>query len=359
MTSQHNNKKKWTALGAGTVALAMAIIWMAPNHEITVIHSQTADSAATQAAETREQSQSPLALATPSQGVDPLSSESAFVDHFVQELKKHHANDIHLPIVQVKMHDFKLFAVEQFPETGVDLFQRIMMKAFPDHYGQILKLVALMDAYTQWYADNLRDLNELSAIERKGQVWGKRRELFGELAQEIWQYEEDEAESKRIAVHETLDALRTDRSMPLSERLYILQNAIVEQYGPDHEQQMISKSLVADVYFNLDSVQQDLHDMSPQERAEVIANSRRQLGFTEEDIQYLAQQDAERESRWQKGYAYMEERDAITQQYSGDELMSQLQTLREKHFGREAPTIAKEEESGFMRYTRPRLYGSN
>ena len=95
------------------------------------------------------------------------------------------------------------------------------------------------------------------------------------------------------------------------------------------------------------------------DRQNAINESRKQLGFTDDDIKLLAQEDKIKEQRWQNGYQYMSARDQLSQAYEGDDLESKLLELREKYFNNEAPTIKAEEDSGFYRYNRPRLYGSN
>ena len=53
----------------------------------------------------------------------------------------------------------------------------------------------------------------------------------------------------------------------------------------------------------------------------------------------------------------MEEREALAKQYSGTALEEQLKGLRQRYFGAEAQTIGDEEQSGFFRFSRPRVWG--
>lgn len=295
------------------------------------------------------------------QAFDPslISNEESFIREMVSQLKIRHGHEIQELSIQLMLQDFRDFVLERFPENGQDIFEKIIELAFPENAYDILSIIKKMDDYDAWFANNLLNLNEMNELARRGAIWNKRRELFGDLADIIWQEEQNQEESKRLAVQEAVDALHKADDMGMQERLYVLQNTIHEQYGEGNTNFLINKGMVANMYFHLESVQRDLHAMSDEDRALAIADSRRQLGFTEEDIAYMAKQDAKKEARWQNGFEYMAEKDQLTASYSGDELNSRLHQLREKYFGHEAPTIKKEEDSGFNRYERPRLYGRN
>ena len=216
-----------------------------------------------------------------------------------------------------------------------------------------------MRKYNDWHVDMLLTLSEMSPLLRNGTLWGKRRDIFGEISEEIWQQERDSEEVKQKNVQETLALLHQANDISMTARLSILTDSINQQYGDEYSNLLMSKGMVADVYFHLDSVQHDLKSMSEDDRMIALAASRRQLGFTDESILKMEKQDIEKEKRWKNGYEYMSARDKINNLYSGLELEKHLSDLRSKYFEHEAPTIEKEEHSGFYRYNRPRLYGSN
>jgi len=342
-----NSKASWLiAIPVILVGGTLAFINYSP--DVTVLdHSSDVENQ-----QVRTDSNAPL-------NITKLSDEESFINAMVVELKTRHGHEINELTVQLMLQDFRDFVLERFPSNGNEVFKQIIALAFPKHADDILSIIAKMDAYDAWFADNLLNLNDMNELSRRGAIWNKRRELFGDLSEIIWQEERNKAESKRLAVQEAVDALHKADEMGMQERLYVLQNTIQEQYGDGNTNFLINKGMVANMYFHLDSVQKDLHAMSSDERAMAIAESRRQLGFTEADIEYMAKQDAKKESRWKNGYEYMSEKDQLTASYSGEELDVKLNDLREKYFGREAPTIKKEEDSGFNRYERPRLYGRN
>jgi len=55
----------------------------------------------------------------------------------------------------------------------------------------------------------------------------------------------------------------------------------------------------------------------------------------------------------------MEKRETLSSNLKGDALSKAMDELRMEFFKHEAPTIAKEEQQGFYRFNRPRLYGQN
>jgi hypothetical protein len=249
--------------------------------------------------------------------------------------------------------------LEEFPVKGESVFQQIMRTAFPNYANGIFALLDNMRQYNEWHVDMLLTLNNMNPLTRKGTLWEKRTDLFGDLAQEIWQQELEGEENKQKNIQETLALLHQANELSMTDRLNILTESINQQYGDEHSDFLISKGMDADIYFHLDSVQTDLEKMSEPEREDSLAESRRQLGFTSERIKELAQQDKDNETRWKNGYEYMLARDQVVNLYSGSELKEKLIDLRDKYFKHEAATIEKEEQADFYRYNRPRLYGSN
>lgn len=292
--------------------------------------------------------------------IDEITNDSQrFINALSDQMRQKHAHEISQVLVQLSMADFRLFVLEEFPNDGDAVFQTVMRNAFPDYAEDIFLLLENMNLYNEWHVDILLTLNDMDSITRNGTLWGKRRELFGDLAEDIWQQELDESEAKQKSVQETISALQIAHDISLQDRLYILKDSIYQQYGDEHSNMLISKGMVADIYFHLDSVQADLKEMSEDDRASALAQSRRQLGFSDENIQDMAEQDAQKEIRWKNGYEYMSAREQLTSLYKGAELDEKLMALRVTFFEHEALTIQKEEQSDFFRYKRPRLYGSN
>ncbi len=295
----------------------------------------------------------------PFQAVKVVSDQERFFKEMVAQLQLKHASDIHQTSVMVTMKDFRDFVLEMFPNVGMSLFEKIMLAAFPDVAMQILNLIKGLDVYDAWYLDNLLSLNELHPLQKNGKIRAKRHEIFGELAQEIWQQEVAENQKRQDTIRETIKLLDKAQDISLDESLYVLNNTIQEQYSDRAESLIIDKGLVASMYFNLASVQKGLQNLPEEDRQNQINQSRRQLGYNEKTISYLEQQDAQREQRWKNGYQYMQARTELMNTVAEAELEDELSALREQYFKHEAPTIKAEEQGQFFRYERPRLYGQN
>lgn len=284
---------------------------------------------------------------------------SKFIHEMVINLKGRHAHEIDLVSVQASLQDLLSFVLERYPQDGVAIFEYIITQAFELQAENILALIRNLNIYEKWYEENLLSLNDMNVLERDGKLWEKRYEIFSNLADEIWEKETNKKEYKQKVVQETLKRLNKSNDMAMSERLYILQTTIEEQFSDTPQSLLINKGLLANMYFRLDSVQQDLAQMPAIERQQALAQSRRQLGYTESSITDLAKQDALKELRWENGYQYMNDRDQLASSFQGQELQNKLGDLRTEYFNQQAATIEAEEKSGFMRYERPRVYGSN
>ncbi|MGK0443952.1 MAG: hypothetical protein ACJA1U_000881 [Bermanella sp.] len=331
------------------ISLMVASIFYVNSPSINVIDTQS---------QPRPDSESLLAT----QAI-PLSlaafNESEFISNMAKKLKTQHDHEIHRASVQMTMQDFRNFVREQYPKAFHDIFTKIMHLAFSKYADDILLLVANMDKYDAWYADHLLALNDMDPLTKKGTIWQKRREIFGDLADEIWKKELTQEQEKRQTVQQTIEALNQADNMAMEERLYVLQNTLDELYPEEQTNFTLNKGIIANVYFQLDSVQKDLRAMTAQERKDALAKSRKQMGFSEKDIDQLAEVDEEKQQRWENGYEYMSAREQLNQKYSGNIPPEELNALRKQYFKNEAPTIAAEESSGFFRYQRPRLFGSN
>ncbi|GLQ30354.1 hypothetical protein [Litoribrevibacter albus] len=288
-----------------------------------------------------------------------LGEYDAFKQQMIHELKQRYGGSISDVALQATLRDFRDYVAERFPDAGDSLFREIITAAFPEQARKIFALVAKLDEYYQWHLDQLVALNEMDPLTREGTVWQKRTDLFGTDAELIWAEELNRTQQKEAKVQETLASLNQADQVTMDERLYILTSTIEEEYQSTLASGLMDKSMMAGVFFGLDSVQNDLKTMSPEERQEEINRVRKQLGFTDEQIERLSSMDQKNEARWQTGYKYSAARKALESQYTGAELESKLQALREEMFEREAKTIAMEEASGFYRFDRPRVFGRN
>ncbi len=161
-------------------------------------------------------------------------------------------------------------------------------------------------------------------------------------------------------MHDTLFMLEDARDMTIDEKLDIYKTALYRTYADSPEAYVLeNKATLANAFFTIESVQEALKQMAPDHRQWEINKIRRELGISEAHIKQLAELDAQRSRRWEHGLEYMKERNAIVSQYEGREREEQLDALREKYFKHAAITIEREENDGFFRFERERIFGRN
>jgi len=370
--SKNNSKSLWRnvrfLIPAGIVLIvlgAYAYLALPPTEQSDAMsnkHSAEAEATArsTQAAGHMQEIQQQQQKQAQSKAA-PEDEMARLVQELVMRLQSEFAERIQNVAFQVGLKDMRDDLIRTYPQEGAALFEEILRKAFPELADTILANIAKMDQYDEWLLDNMLNLNEMNILEQQGVLWAKRREFFGSDAEQIWQEEISAEEERKASVRKTVAMLDTAYDKTLDERLFLLQSAFDESFSATFQGSVLdTKSVMSQVYFGFDSVQKDLRAMPDELRQEKINEVRKRIGFSETQIEEMAERDTQMEQRWQNGYAYMDERRALESQYSGDELEAQLDNLREKHFKDEATTIKREEQDlGFFRYTRPRLYGRN
>lgn len=289
-----------------------------------------------------------------------MSEIDIMVQGLADRMQKQFADNIHLISIQVGLKSLRDDLNRTYPEQGNEIFVRILNKAFPEWMSAILKAIALMDEYEVWLQGMLVSLNDMNLFEQQGVLWGKRRELFGDAATQIWQEEISAEQERQVTMNRTMEILDRSYDTQMQERIYILQSTFQESYADKIQNMLIDpKGVLTQVFFGFDAVQRDLKALPPEERQVQINEIRKAMGFSDEQIKAQAESDQVRDKRWQNGYAYMEARKLAESEFSGDELTQEMDKIREKFFAHEANTIKKEEEMDFDRYARPHIYGRN
>lgn len=314
---------------------------------------------------TRSQS---AGIAAEAQRATPAADERTHqparpAENFAAALARELAEEFGLRIdeiaIQARLYRIRQDVVERFPANGLNDFNTAIRTAFPDHAEAILALMDRLDRYNDWLDRETAALMDLAPLERHGALWAKRRELFGDDADLIWADERNELARKQEEVQSILAELnRTDHGT-LGETLYQLNTRLKATLGEDLVQYGDANSVITNVFFGLDSVQDTLKRLPPEQRQDEIDAIRRRMGYSEEQVDRLRARDRKRNRRWDNGLNYMEERRRLTATLDADDRQQALSDLRERYFGHEAPTIEREEESGFFRYERPRVYGRN
>lgn len=278
-------------------------------------------------------------------------------DALVAQLRSRYGAQIQHPYVQIKMLErlirhFRAQSPDRWQEALLDLLR----VAFPDRYAELAANLQHWLDYERWMDEQRTVLQGLGDKERRAALWEARKRIFGEEAAEsIWA-----AEIKSQAATDALHAAGALEGATVSDRLARYKEGLEDAYQ-EHTESFLEqhRQEVMDRFLDLDSVQRDLSTLTPEERARSMREIRQGLGLSEEALQRWDALDRERDTRWDAGARYMQEREALAKQYSGDALEERLREVRTRYFGAEAATIATEEQSGFFRFSRPRRWGRN
>lgn len=168
--------------------------------------------------------------------------------------------------------------------------------------------------------------------------------------------EEQEEETKRRQL------LDVDPTLPLEAQQSQFLDRLSAATGvdPRKPEAQLVRPQATELFLRLEPVQAHLAAMPVEERRAALADIRRRMGYSEEMIAREAANDMQRDARWENGYAYMQARaELFSRNAQGEALEAELHALREQYFGREASTIAREEDAGFFRFQRRRVYGRN
>ena len=282
-----------------------------------------------------------------------------FLHKEIVAILRQYGSDIENISVQVSLVELRDYIVNIDPVRGYQLFIDAVREVFPDHADDILQAVKSMDQYNRWLLENTREFSFMSDVDKDQQLWIKRKELFGDAANQIWSSEIAAYENRKNAIRETIAELSQSAIISNDEKLYQLQDSLEQVYAYSIDGFILNKGLVSKVFLSMETVQQELAAMDADLRQQRIDEYRQRMGFSAPVIERLRERDIDRNQRWDNGLTYMDARSELEQKYSGEQLEQQMAVLRDKHFKHEARTIELEEESGFYRYRRPRVHGRN
>jgi hypothetical protein len=288
------------------------------------------------------------------------SEQEELEQRLVMMLRHLYADRISSTGVQILMAQVRTQVQTLFPEDWARRFPQILEAAFPGYSAKILATLANVDAFDRWLSASEDMLAGLTQEEREKAILAKKQELFGAEAAGELEAEARASEARASAMGETIRSLETSADTTLDQKLDVYVDALHENFGDGPNAIALENAgVLAQAFFGLESVSRQLAALDPEARQEKINDIRRELGYDDEQIAALEEDDREREADWQAGYAYMNERRSLESRYSGDELEQQLADLRRRHFGDVSRTIELEEKDGFFRFERPRYYGRN
>lgn len=256
---------------------------------------------------------------------------------------------------QVSLLQLRRLLMRRFPDDWEVKLSDLLARAFPDYAQQVLATFDRIDRYDDWLADSTAELSALQHEELTQTLWEKREELFAEDAADIWA-----AESESRHLRDLMTVVDKAPDLPLEDRLDLLLASADETAHAGSGPLLANKRRTLGIAFlATESVQSDLEQMSPEERAERLRSLRLAIGFDTAAIQAMADLDARHDQQWNNGLLYMTERANVVENHEGTALEEELRYLRARYFGHDARRIEAEEASGFFRFRRRRIYGRN
>ncbi|MDO3722544.1 hypothetical protein QVZ43_12505 [Marinobacter sp. chi1] len=273
------------------------------------------------------------------------------------QLRAHYGQHLSEPKIQIRLLEEMMRYLSAIdPEHWQENLLALLDLWFPEH-GEALKqrLTALLD-YKTFMEQERYTLKAMTPEERHAFMWAKRRELFGEDAEVIWQ-----AEIRNYALATSLQQIDAGTGSPLSKvRTY---SEVIQQTYEDQADLVLEnrRQELTDRFLALPSIQADLQQQPASERYDTLRGIRAELGMNEDALNRWSELDRTRDQRWSKGEQYQARRETILETYeSGPDRDKALNQAAREILGQEmAEIIQAEEEAGYYRYERERVYGQN
>lgn len=271
----------------------------------------------------------------------------------VQYFREKYGKTIHHKHTQVMLVEKLMgYLMRMYPDDWVVYMYAMLREIFPGMENEIFDTFEKLHKYNTWLKENQNDLAQLNSKDKRNALWEKRYEIFGQDADQVW-----EAEKRIEPIYNALDTIQ-EGNMPFNEKLSLYKQSIKEAYKDNTDNFVARKQQeLMNSFLDVESVQKDLANMTPQERKENLKEVRKAMGLDSAALQRWEELDQVRDQRWDAGMQYMQQRAELEKKYKGAELEKQLDSLRIKYFGDEAETIKNEEESGYYRFSQPRKYG--
>ncbi len=273
---------------------------------------------------------------------------------FVAKLREKFALHVGDKHAQIKLIEQVLAYLEAHGLTGDLPHAYALLKSLFPELADVLfaKLQSLM-TYDQWLEENRNVLAGMERSDRREALWEARTRLFGDDAREIWA-----GELRSEQMRATLDALQASPQLTTEEKLEKYVDSIHEAYG-ERAPEVIERQQteLLDAFMELDSVQEELAALPPEQRRENLHHVRSAMGMDHAALQRWDALDQARDTAWSAGQQYMRDRAQLATQYPAMEQEQRLRELQERAFGPEAETIRAEEAAGFFRFGHRRQIG--
>lgn len=340
-------KKALPILLTGTaVSLVLWWAWPRPSEIPQAARPDTDDDALIQ--ETSAQGDQLAPHASPAAAA---ASNTLAEQDLIAEMQARFGPNIHRPHAQIKLIEQLIaYLQQQYPEDWRSRIGPLLDQLFPELAALLLERFEGLLNYNDWLREHRDSLRAMAPDARRQSLWEQRYATFGEAADEIWA-----AERRNYQIQSRLVALDSAADLDAQQKLQQYLESIHEAYG-EHGGRVIEqrRTELLGRFLDLESVQQELHELPEGERRNTLRSLRAGLGMDEAALQRWDALDQRRAQQWNTGNQYMQRREALVQQGADPTAIAQL---REQLLGELAPVIAQEEAAGFFRWSGQRRFG--
>ena len=245
-----------------------------------------------------------------------------------------------------------------------DWKERIMLivrAEFPGYAVELADKLEKLAEYDEFLQDSRSELQSMGFDDRRARMLDKRREIFGDEGDEIWEMEISDSKLSELLTRLDRDPDATPNGKlaaynDFTKGLYTRDADISS--GKTEEEVTVRNYDLTKKFFELQSVQADLNGMNPGERAAFLRRVRTTMGLPEDMVKKMEEIDRLQDDLWARGLTYNQERYDIVGRYEGDERARRLDEARKRYFGENADLIKYEEETfNFCRFQYPRRWG--
>ncbi|MCP3101104.1 hypothetical protein LZ198_19705 [Myxococcus sp. K15C18031901] len=296
------------------------------------------------------------AVGAPAPSAVAEPTQDAELEALAASLREKYGAKLDEPYIQIRMlEELMRYFQQRYPDRWREELLAFLKRAFPERYDALEAMLRNRVDYEKWVRDNEPYLRGLTDAQRRAATWDARNRLFGkEAAERIWAGElRNQAMADTLRTLDATDGALEQKLSTYKQRIQEIHGENADAYLARHQQEAMDR------FLDLGTIQAELGAMSPQERSRSLRTVRREMGLDDEALKRWDTLDQNRDARWDAGARYMTERQAASQELSGEALEAKLAELRTRYFGAEADTIAQEEASGFLRFERPRQWGRN
>ena len=294
--------------------------------------------------------------------ISAIIAENPQMEWVIDKLRERYGKKLADKGVQVKLLGGLIRHLrKKYPYDWKERVKTIVRAEFPEYSVELIEKLDKLAEYNNFISDNRDELRAAGPEERKKKLQGKRRELFGNEYEEIW-----DKEISQEKISDTLKNLDGRRDLSLNDKMIEYNNAVKSLHpesadkssGMTDDDIMVRSYDLANKFLEMESVQSDLGSMEPQERSAFLKKLRKSMGLADDVVKKMEEVDRLRDELWGNGVKYNNERNAIIANYEGEERTRKIDDARKKFLGKNADLIKYEEVTfKFYRFQYPRRWG--